>query len=74
MPMDYRKLKGRIIEIYGTQAAFSKEMGWSARTASLKLTGKVAWKQNEILLAKDLLDLQETDILIYFFTPEVQRI
>ena len=41
MAFDYSRLKGRIVEVYGTNAAFSKDMGWSERTMSLKMNGKV---------------------------------
>ena len=55
MPRNYGKLIGRIIELYGTRSAFAKEMGWSDRTCSLKLNGKVDLKQAEIEKACGLL-------------------
>ena len=48
MQRSYNKLLGRIVEIFGTRGAFGKSMGWSDRTTSLKLNGKVDWKQDEI--------------------------
>lgn len=72
MPIDYSKLRGRIVEVYGSQGEFSRKMGWSERTTSLKMNGHVSWKQDEILRAKDLLKLNDEDILIYFFTIKVQ--
>lgn len=74
MIYDYRKLRGKIVEKFSTQIVFSKAMRWSERTLSRKLNGKVAWKQQEIMLALSLLDLQECDIPTYFFTPKVQSI
>lgn len=74
MPIDYRKLKGRIKEVFGTQGIFANKMGWSERTSSLKLNGKISWRQDEILLAAELLKLDESDIVPYFFTLKVQDI
>lgn len=73
MAFNYRKLRGRIIEIYGSQAEFAKAMGFSERTLSLKLSGKRSWKQPEICLAIKLLKLSGDDIKEYFFTLEVQK-
>lgn len=67
MPYNYSKLLGRIVEKIGTQSEFAKRMGLSERTVSLKLNGKVGWKQNEIADACNVLDIQDMEIPIYFF-------
>ena len=72
MAYDYRKLNGRIVEKYGTQARFAEAMGLSERSVSLKLNCKVGWKQPEITLACKLLGIKEREISDYFFTMEVQ--
>lgn len=74
MPFDYNKLKGKIIEKYGSQQKFAKALGWSERTLSLKMNGKVSWRQVDICNAIKLLELTENDIQEYFFTTEVQSI
>lgn len=74
MELDYSKLKGKITEKFSTQYLFAKAMGWSTRTASLKLNGYVAWKQPEISKALILLELNEKDIGEYFFKKKVQNI
>ena len=74
MPFDYSKLRGRIIELYGSQAAFSKLMGISSHSLSLKMNGKRVWTQKEISKAIDLLELKKDDIKIYFFNEIVQNI
>lgn len=74
MAFDYSKLRGKIIEKFGSQMAFAKAMEMSERTLSLKLTGKRTWKQPEICLAIKLLELSEDDIREYFFTVKVQDI
>lgn len=74
MSYDYSKLKGRIVEKYGNNAKFAKDMNWSEKTLSCKLNNKVAWRQPEIVRAIQLLSLKEEDITGYFFKPKVQNI
>lgn len=74
MAFNYRKLKGKIVEKFGTQSSFAVAMGWSERTISLKMNGIRPWKQSDICKAIKLLELSESDIPTYFFTPEVQNI
>ena len=74
MAFNYNKLRGKIVEIYGSQIEFAKAMKWSEKTLSLKLNGKVPWKQTDIMTAVGLLGLSEFDIQDYFFAVEVQNI
>lgn len=74
MKFNYRKLSGRIVEIFGTRAAFAEAMGWSERTLSLKMNNKVEWSQRDMFKAADLLGITYTDISLYFFALEVQNI
>lgn len=67
MPYDYSKLCGLIVEKYGTQAKFAEAMGLSERSVSLKLNGRVGWKQAEIAQACKLLGIRATTIAAYFF-------
>lgn len=74
MAFDYKKLRGKIVEVFGTQCEFAKAIGWSERTLSLKMNGSRTWKQTDICKAIKLLGLSGEDIPIYFFTPKVQSI
>lgn len=74
MKFDYSKLRGKIIEKCGSQSMFAKEMELSERSISLKMQGKVEWKQSEIRRAVSLLGLADKDICSYFFTLKVQNI
>ena len=67
MPYNYAKLLGRIVEKVGTQSNFAAKIGLSERSVSLKLNGKVSWKQNEIAKACEVLEIESTDIPTYFF-------
>lgn len=68
MAYNYRKLLGKIIEVFSTQANFAKKLGLSERSLSLKLNGKVDWKQSEIVRAIALLGIDKSEIDVYFFT------
>lgn len=74
MEFNYSKLRGRIIETYGSQDEFAKKIGLSTRTLSLKMNGKVYWKQPEMCKAVKLLNLKDEDIPLYFFTLKVQSV
>lgn len=73
MAYDYSKLKGRIVEKYGTQAALAKELEWSERTLSLKMTGKIVFTQKDIENMIRVLDIKRKDIQAYFFVVDVQE-
>lgn len=68
---NYRKLKGRIVEKYGTQDKFAQELGITPNTLSLKLNGKGEFSQGEIAKMSDILLIKKQDIPTYFFTQKV---
>lgn len=67
MQYNYSKLLGRIVEKVGTQSNFADQMQLSERTISLKLNGKISWKQSEIIKACSVLEIEDQDIPAYFF-------
>lgn len=69
MAFDYSKLAGRIVEKFGTRSAFAKAMGWSERTLSLKMKGRVQWSQTDMNRTAEVLDFPYSDIGAYFFCP-----
>lgn len=72
MSFNYSKLKGRIIEKYGTQRNFAREMNLSEKTLSSKLKNITSWKNDDISRACDLLEIPMEEIPVYFFEVEVQ--
>lgn len=72
MVFDYSKLRGRIVEKFGTQQEFAKALGVSSRTLSLKLNNHIPFGQGEIDKTITLLDAAPHDIKAYFFTKAVQ--
>ena len=67
LPYDYSKLYGLIAEKCGTQATFAQKIGLSERSVSLKLNGKIGWKQSEIAKACDVLGILAENIPADFF-------
>ncbi len=69
---DYSKLTGRIVEKFGGQREFAKAVDTSERTVSLKLNNRVSFKQKDIEIWSDALELSKEDIADYFFTQLIQ--
>lgn len=67
MSLTYAKLKGRIIEKYGTQGNFAKALGVVQMTVSRKLNGSVSFSREDMLIWADLLQIERKDIPDYFF-------
>lgn len=63
----YSKLRGRIVEKYGSQINFAKAMGMSETTLSYRMTGKLPWSQDEMVMAMDLLAVPIEEVADYFF-------
>lgn len=69
--MDYSKLRGKIVEVYGTLNAFAKAMDMSISALSQRLKDNVKWCTPEIAKACDLLGIPLEEAHLYFFTPKV---
>ena len=68
MQFNYSKLRGRIIECYGSCANFAEALGIKPTTLSMKLHNRLEFKQSEIDCARDLLGIGERELGSYFFT------
>lgn len=67
MPYAYNKLKGRIVEKYGTRKKFCEVLKMSENSMSLKLSGKTGFSQKEIIRWSELLDISIDELTDYFF-------
>ena len=72
MNYDYSKLRGKIIEKFGTQGCFARALGVSERTLSLKLNNRIFFSQDEIVKSSELLNITSDKIQFYFFENKVQ--
>lgn len=70
---DYNKLKGRIVEKFGTQGRFAAANQLSDRSMSLKLNNGIGLSQEEILNWCKMLDIDVMDIPVYFFRQKVSN-
>ena len=73
MAFDYRKLRGRIREKYGTEQNFAAAMGMGRVSLSVKLNNEGDFTRKQMLKAAELLGLDAAQIPEYFFTLEVQK-
>lgn len=68
MNCTYNKLRGRIVEKYGTQAKFAQAIGISTNAMSNKMTCKTGMSQEDIEAWSTLLDINRNSYWDYFFT------
>lgn len=71
MEYEARKLKGRIVEVYGTQGAFADAIGLSENSVSRKINGVVSFSREDILRWCDMLNIDREHIGEYFFAQKV---
>lgn len=68
MGYTYDRLRGRIIEKYGSQEKFAEVIGISSNSMSKKMNGKTGFSQNDIVKWSELLDIDKSELGSYFFT------
>lgn len=70
---DTSKLRGRIIEKFGSQGRFAEEVKRSQAFISEVLNGKAYLEQRDIDLWANLLDVSGNELNDYFFTHKVHK-
>ena len=68
---DTSKLRGRIVEKYGTYEAFFKKLDMSRVQASKKLNGKSEFTRKDVWKWSDLLDIDLKDVGLFFYVLKV---
>ena len=68
---DYGKLRERIRDKQATQTDLANALNLSKKTISLKMNGKISWKQEEIFKLLQFLDIPSEQVSDYFFTLKV---
>lgn len=65
--MSYAKLRGRIVEKFGSQSAFAAAVGWREALLSAKLNNKSKWEFSEVMKVCELLEIPLSEAHLYFF-------
>lgn len=73
MEFDYSKLRGKIREVFGTEAAFATALEMGRVSLSKRLNNDLEFSSPEILKSCSLLGISSSDIPQYFFTEKVQK-
>jgi transcriptional regulator with XRE-family HTH domain len=61
------KLRGRIIEKYGTQSRFAEKIGKTEQTVTAKLNGNSGFSQDDIVEWSNALEIDADSVGKYFF-------
>lgn len=69
---DYGQLRERLRDANCSQAELANALGLSRRSVSLKMNGKVMWRDAEIFAVMKTLGIPMDRVGQYFFTPKVQ--
>lgn len=69
--MNVKKLKGRIVEVCGSQRAFADKIGVSEQTITNKITGKSQFDLDDVLTWCKALGITRDEIADYFFANEL---
>ena len=73
MSFKYNKLRGRIVEICGTQAKFAEKIEMSEQMITAKLAGRSSFSQDNIMTWCKALEIDPSDIGEYFFAQELAK-
>lgn len=71
MAYDYRKLRGRIREVCGTETKFADDLGISRVSLSKRLNCELEFSQDEIRRSCEILKINPEHISSYFFRVKV---
>lgn len=73
MKIMYAKLRGRIVEKFGSQRAFAAEVGQSEQTVTKKMNDPEGFTQADMLKWCSLLDIEIEEIPEYFFAHHLSK-
>ena len=65
--MKFAKLRGKIVEVFGTIGNFCEEVGLSQNLLSMKLNGKSDFTYDQIVAISNALGISSREIGDYFF-------
>ena len=68
---EHQKLRGKIIEVFGSQGAFAKAIGKTEQSVTAKLNGRSQFSQGDIIEWGNALGIKVNDIGSYFFANKL---
>lgn len=71
--MNYSKLKGRIVEKFGSQGRLAKHLEISEQTVTAKLNGRSRFTQEDIIAWCNALDIDAENVGDYFFAQILSK-
>ena len=71
MQVNKNKLRGRIVEVYGTQGKFAEALGCQSATVARKLNDRQNMTRSDIENWSRLLEIPAEEIPAYFFADQV---
>lgn len=71
---DYSKLRGRIVEKYGSIEAFSNEVSISNISVSKKLNNKVPLSRDDMIEWSGLLDIPLEEYGVFYFAQKLNNV
>lgn len=71
---DYSKLRGRIVEKYGSITRFAEYISISRVSLDYKLNNKVQISRADIIEWSKLLDIDPEEYGLYFFTEKLNSV
>ena len=69
--MAYNKLKGRIVEKFGSQGKFAAALGMTENTVSRKMQDKVEFSKDDMVRWAELLEIDSSEFWDYFFADRL---
>jgi len=69
----FRRLNGRIVEVYGSRKKFAIAMGMSPAVLSARLLGHTSFLPGEVWYASILLRIKKEEIGDFFFCTEEEE-
>ena len=71
MSKEFAKLRGLIIEKYGTCDKFAEDLGITSVSLSNKMNGKTSFTMRDIKISQRLLDIDSKDVGEFFYTAKL---
>ena len=70
----YRKLRGRIIEYFGSAGGLAEKLGISQAIVSMKLNGLTPFSKQDMIDWSKALDIPREEYVDYFFCEELAEL